>query len=249
VADGAKELALQAETLRFSAFPPPAVAFEPAPLWERLLGAPPEEIQERPQVGLRNEFGKINENHLFVTQQTARFDIIYAMHPDKMALTGALVTIGAYEGTAQFLSSIVKNWLKIAPTVGRLAYAPNVVYPAPSHEASYELLQKLLPRLPIDPVNSAGMLWQINRPRRSKVLPELVINRLTKWSAIKTEHVQMPLQAKGEIVPSGSPIFAARIEIDVNTEPTIPIPAESLQSLFDELRTIAEELMQSGDIP
>jgi hypothetical protein len=248
VGNEANSLAWEAESVRFTAFPPPSVAFDIAPIWERLMGGPPQEIQERPQQGLRNEFGAFGEHYLFLTQQLGRFDIIFAMHPEKAATSADLVSIGPHEETTNKLSDVVRRWLKIAPPLGRLAYAPVLIYRAENQEAGYRTLQKLLPGLPIDPVNSRNLLWQINRPVRSKVLRELTINRLAKWSLFRKEMLQIIPERTGMIAGAGPVTFAVRLELDIYTEPFSPIPAESLERLYQEIAEHAQQLIAHGDV-
>ena len=249
MASDPETLPWEAEVLRFSAFPPPSVAFEIAPLWERLMGTPPEEVQERPQQGLRNEFSAFGEQHLFLTQQLGRFDIIFGVTPDKAAASNDMVSLGPCERAASSHLGVVKKWLKIAPSLGRVAYAPILLCRVATQEAGYEILQKLLPKLPIEPTHSRNLLWQINRPVRSAVIEDLTINRLARWSLFRRETVQVIPERTGMISGLGVASFAVRLELDIYTEPFIPIPAESSELLYNEISEHAAQLIKHGDVP
>ena len=125
-ASAAQTIAWEVDLLRFSAFPPPSVAFKPAPVWERLVGRPPDEVQERPQQGLRNEVGAIAAYSLFVTQYLNRTDILYGVSPSSSQ--AAFVTMGNYRDVAEAFLQTTLKWLATAPTLGRLAYAPSLFY-------------------------------------------------------------------------------------------------------------------------
>jgi hypothetical protein len=240
------KLSWEAEGLRFSAFPPPSVAFELKPLWETLVGKVPEEVQERPQQGLRNEFGPLLDDHFFVTQLFSRIDFILAVHPQK-AFGLEVVSVGPYERAEKAHVELAKKWLKGAPSLGRIAYAPTLVHRVDSVEQGYKVLRELLPRLPLDE-GAQSLLWQINRPRPSKVVNGVTINRLSKWSV--TTQQRMQLLPETQIVFSGpvSTMSACKLELDIYTDPIEPLPAENLVPLLDELIATAKEISERGDI-
>jgi hypothetical protein len=237
------------DLLRFSAFPPPSVAFAISPLWERVVGQAPAEVQERPQQGLRNEIGPFGQDTLVITQTLVRFDIIFGMSAEKAASLKDLISLGPYEEREKPFSTVVRKWLEIAPTVGRIAFAPNLIHGVSTQQEGYELLKQILPALPIDAKNSRDLFWQINRPRTSKVLKEVTINRLAKWQMLRREQIQVIPERGGMYTGGGQATYALKLDLDIYTEPFTPIPSESLQSLYSELVTAADELMKAGDVP
>lgn len=241
------KLSWEAEGVRFSAFPPPSVNFEVKPLWEALTGKPPEEVQERPQLGLRNEFGPFLDEHLFVTQQPARIDIIVGVHPQKLEILD-LPSAGPYHRAAQAHAEVVRKWLKMAPSLGRIAFAPTLLHRVASVEEGYNRLRELLPRLPLDD-GAQNMNWQINRPRGSKIINGITINRLSKWSLVTLQRMQIAAGAGGVAVSkSTASISACKLELDIFTDPIEPLPAERVGQLFDELIVTAQEISERGDI-
>lgn len=238
----------EAESLRFTAFPPLSVSFEIQPLWGRLVGRSPEEVSERPQQGLRIETGALGERQLVVSQLPSRLDIVLGA---KAGIANTLeipfISLGAYESAVEPHATLIRKWLSTAPAVGRIAYAPIVLCRVNSKEEGYRLLQQLLPQLPIDPVNSQDLVWQINRPRSSKVVSEVKIYRLQRWTVLrrqKLDFVSAPAQTT--VIPTMQE-DAVRLELDISTEPPGPLPSEALTGLFDELLDSAHEIMVSGD--
>ena len=53
-----------------------------------------------------------------------------------------------------------------------------------ARELGYRELGRFLPAVRLDE-DSSDFSYQINRPRRSTVIPELSVNRLSKWSVGK----------------------------------------------------------------
>jgi hypothetical protein len=245
-------VAWEAELLRFTAFSPPSVTFEVRPLWEQLAGRAPEEVTERPQEGFRQEVGACGENHLFVIQQPSRLDIIVGVHPARTAalVESRLISMGEYDRAASEHTAIVHRWLASGPALGRIAYGPVLIHKVPDKEEGYRALQNMLPRLPIDdPASSQDFFWQINRPRASTVIQELRVNRLSKWTVIRVQRVNVAVDVGRSDVRRLPELAAVRLEIDLSTEPVRPLPSEDLPRLFDEMRALALEIMERGDVP
>jgi len=235
----------EAEGIRFTALPPPSVAFELKPLWEGLHGKAPEEVQERAAQGLRNEFGPFLDDYIFVTQQLARTDFIFGVHPQKVP-TMEFISTGTYARVEPTFVELVKKWLKSAPSLGRIAYAPSLVHRVATVEQSYDVLRGVLPALPLD--NAKNVLWQVNRPRPSKVLKDITINRLSKWSAFTLERFQL-VQEGGSMMPGAkTSAHGVKLELDIYTDPIGPLPTECLAPLLDELVDAVNEISENGDV-
>ena len=69
----------------------------------------------------------------------------------------------------------------------------------------YEALASLLPTIRVDPANSEDMFWQINRPRRSKVITRK-INRLSKWSVIQSRTMTVQISGEASVTASSAPV-------------------------------------------
>jgi hypothetical protein len=236
----------EAEGVRFTAFPPPSVTFEPKPLWDSLLGKAPEEVQERPAQGVRNEFGPFLDDNLFLTQQLSRIDFLLGVHPQK-APTMDFVSTGRYARAEPAFSELVKKWLKSAPSLGRIAYAPMLVHQVESVEKSYDVFRHLLPALPVDD-KARNVLWQVNRPRASRILKDITINRLSKWSCFTVERFQLVQDTKSFVPGPMASVHGIKLEFDIYTDPIQPIPAECLTPLFEELMSAVNEIIEQGDV-
>ena len=113
-------------------------------------------------------------------------------------------------------------------------------------------LSALLPDVRLDADRSSDFLYQINRRRISASDPEILVNRLSKWSVMHGGAVA--LAVIGDTGPhlSRSPdYFACRLELDINSAG--PLSSSMLESgvaqLFEEFVSLGKEIAEKGDIP
>lgn len=164
------------------------------------------------------------------------------------------IFIGDFPETRDWFSELMQQWLAgPCPQIKRLAFAAKVMLPTESREKAYELLNDYLPFVDVDP-NTREFLYRINRPRSSSAgIPDLRINRLVTWSAVKIT-MQMRMRAMsaavGETITEQN-LDGCLVQLDINTseERTDALPHESLPAIWNELVQIGTELAQCGDIP
>ncbi len=248
----ASSIEWEAESLRATGFLPSVVGFEPSPLWAKLVGTAPEEVNERPQQGLRQEVGPFAKAHLFINQLPVRVDVVLGRHPSSVATTETpFVSIGEYQTEKLALLNIFRKWLDNSPPVTRLAFAPILIHRVSDRQTAYQMLQGMLPAIKIDSANSEELFWQINRPRRSSSLTGRKINRISKWTVVQFQLVNVAVDSKAAIaMPSTRPSMAIRVELDISTEnSTEVIPGDDLITTFDELCALADEITIKGDVP
>jgi hypothetical protein len=105
----------------------------------------------------------------------------------------------------------------------------------------------------LDAEGSSDFLYRINRRRLSQSgIENLQINRLSTWSVARAEYQAFALESGGiPRVIRGEPIFACRVELDVNTAAEFEgklLPDQSLK-IFTELIELAHEILLEGDRP
>ena len=93
-------------------------------------------------------------------------------------------------------------------------------------------------------------MWQINRPRRSKVMGEVLINRFATWSVLRRDELQLVTggASASATATATATAFAVKLGLDIYSDPIMPLPAESMERLYKELISSAEEIMERGDI-
>jgi len=240
----------QAQVLRLTAFPTPS----PIPIqtgwWEQMVGQTPAAITSRPKQGRYHEEGPFSNGSLICETGPARIDWLFA--PNDLEAEGDLfATIGTFSDTLDVFRQLADRWfgLETCPSVQRLAFGAILLQLVESKQAGYRQLSTYLPNFELDTENSSDFMYQINRPRESgSGIPNLKINRLTKWSVATSK--LFPISPLGGVGP-GRTNFACRLELDVNTMQEFEgqISREQMPPVFRESTDLAWEIAEKGDIP
>ena len=255
---GLPELSVwKAEVVRVTVFPEPTPSAEMEGWWSSVTGEPPETRNSQPRLGVIQESGAFLDGVLTLNVTPLRVDWLLSVSTDPSGSESGLPILGDLTKIVESFCSRLDAWFNLAPPVKRLAFGCVGSQQVAGHKEGYELLGKYLPGVTVDPEGSSEFLYQINRPRPSTVIDGLIVNRLTKWSAARTQSVSMQLvltpDAEGSVV-SGVPMgefFAVRSELDINTSPkwAKPFAKRQLASILGELVGLGLEIAAKGDIP
>jgi hypothetical protein len=124
--------------------------------------------------------------------------------------------------------------------------------PVPDRTTAYRELQRLVPSVQFDSEHTREALYQINRPKQSRALPGIELNRITKWNSVKQGQIFASIEpgVPPTVVTSDSEHFV-HCECDNSTpqDGTAELDAKVLPSLFEELRDMALENLAKGEIP
>ena len=233
--------------LRSTSFLTPGSTLDDSSLWADVVGGMPNEERRRPREEIIQQTGVFEESNVTLGVNRLRVDWLVHSDPNDMASTpwpelSFLETIGV-------LSSLIPKWFAIGAGVNRLAFGAKLVHPEPSWDRSLSTLRHYLPDIDFD--DSADFMYRINRPRSSKTLEGLRVNRLCTWSVAVSSGVEVRVGAEGE-VQQGSlgQYLASSLELDINTagDRAEPIPQADMGALFSELITLGIEISERGDI-
>ncbi len=246
--------AWKATDLRLTSFPASVAQGKPT-WWEDVAGAPAEvEVTKRGQ-GFFQQEGAFQMGRLTLTVQVGRVDWLFRASPEKSEDSGEVPSIGPLEEALGVFGPAMDKWLGSGPPGVRLAFGAVVIESAESLQGVYSRLQDFLPTVQLDPIGSSDFMYRINRPRPSKSLPGLKMNRLSTWSALQAiaTSFQIPIgrptRLSGPAVaPVSSP--ASRLELDISTAEDYlgQLPADKLIPLFDEMVELAREVAANGDV-
>lgn len=246
----------KAESLRFTGFTPAAWGESVDELWAAVVGAPPEQINQRPKEGMVNAEGSFEGARLVLAREPKRTDWVWIVEASVAAPVKEFPGIGEFETVSKTFQTLVKTWLKRDVPLNRIAWGGVLVLPVANREDGYRTLSTFLPSLKIDPVGSSDLNYQINRPRTSKVVDALRVNRLCKWSVALRQSVSIGLSISpgtAEAVggPTGPGLSACRLEFDINSDAARKEAFASGQvvPLFDEVAGWSSELATRGDVP
>jgi hypothetical protein len=240
----------QVQELRATVFPltPPPLTGQTR--WQELVGGAPDVVTVNHKTGQQREEGCFEGGKLSLTLQPDRID--WRLEADPQVLAPGLDLIGPLSKVLPPFRELVHRWLQLdsVPGVQRLAFGATVLQPTASREEGYRLVAPYLPAVEIDPEGSTDLLFQINRPRISQSGPAgLKLNRLSHWSVLLTQLVEFMVGPQRRAITQSDGHFAARLHLDVNTAADFSGVLERtiLETLFDELVELAEEIAREGD--
>jgi len=235
--------------VRLTSFPGDEYTLANQSWWEHVVGELPESKTVQPKSGVEIEEGPFRNGNLVLAVHPIRIDWRYVPFEEMKERPVQFPNIGESEEAIETFARSMKHWFDspYIPTIKRLAFGATLLQPVDSREAGYELLSQYL-RIPIDTERSSDFMYQINKRRASSLdIPELIINRLSRWS-VASRNVAQVTQARVVQLPVR---LACRLELDINTVPEYEraLPIKSLSSLLDELIKLGIEIAQQGTIP
>ncbi len=217
---------------------------EPYPIsdkdWAAITGQ--EEAGTRQVVpGGKRLSGPVPNGVLHMSTTGTRFDLILTVADPAESEEAQLPSVGPYDETfASFYESTCK-WIALAnPLTTRIAFGGLVTFRTANREEAYGHLRDLLKSVRVDPENMRDLEYRVNWPRKSKTQEDLVLNRLTAWSALRLSRRLVEI-TESNLQPSGETehVDAVRLEFDHNTD-------EANKAVFDpgKLFPIYSELVE-----
>jgi hypothetical protein len=123
----------------------------------------------------------------------------------------------------------------------------------PDRQSAYRRLAQFLHAVEIDPEGSSEFAYQVNRPRKSRAVEGLQINRLSKWSATLLVPFGLSFIPPGgaHLGKLGDGETTCRIELDINTDPEYKGDLNHALSsaLLKEFVDMAMEIVTAGETP
>jgi hypothetical protein len=243
---------LETESLRFTAFLSTNERIGEQRWWAELTGAEPETRSSRLTLGLTQEAGPFQSYGLVLATNPGRVD--WFLTPKQ--LEGALpvpMRAGPFAETLPLFCDLMKHWFEASPDFARIALGVVLHKPMQNKLEAYRRLATYLPAVKIDPEGSSEFYYQVNRPRKSKTIEGLQINRLSKWSAALVVPFGLTFASpvQGQIGKIGEGESSCRIELDINTDPAFPgnLDRPLLPKILGEFADLATEIATVGEIP
>jgi len=253
IADRRPPAAWQAQTLRLTAFPSPAVQLGEPTWWKDLVGEPPETKISQPRIGGQQEEGQLDEGRkLILRVEPTRID--WLLTPDDRAReVKGIPTTGSFPESLQTFLQLMRRWFELAtcPPAQRLAFGAILLLPVENQQAGYRQISAYLP-FPLDPEGSSDFSYQINRPRDSTSgISGLRINRLSRWSVARLTMGDITFGPASVSYAARHIHHACLLELDINTTPDFQgeLSREQLLPIFQELVNLGQEITEKGDIP
>ncbi len=238
--------------LRLTAFTSPSAQIDSMNWWSSVVGELPESQQSSPKTGRKREVGPFEGSRLILEVQPSRIDWRLTSLSDDQPGPTSREELLPLQSTVESFLRIANGWFVMAPPLIRLAFGSHLGIPVDDRSAGYQLLAKYLPSVQLDPSNSSDFIYQINRSRVSTVVPNLKLNRLSKWSVAVASLGVIAFQGENRAAANFThQFFSCHLELDINTaaDNTDEFQREHLPSQFLELIQLGEEIAHRGDIP
>lgn len=238
----------QVESLRFTLFRTRPVKIV-LPLWETLTRERPEKVDSQPRANIITEQGTIILGSLIHTSDPLRINWVLSPSQEQQQTTPSFPTLGSLSKIkAQFIN-MTKDWLtsEVVPETNRIALGSISLVISQNKASAYKQLATCLHHVEIDIENSTDFSYQINRPIKSTVKSGLIINRLSKWSALSL--YGFLLGDKQGPVQDPRTYFSTRLELDINTSQhnQDPFSKTELLPLLQEFSQLVDQISTEGD--
>jgi hypothetical protein len=242
------------ESHRLTLFRFPGTSFDVEGVWRAMAGREPDELTKKAATGKVSASGVLAGGRLIVQHDPLRVDVVYFAAQAEDEIGSRFPELGPVGEQTEMFVNLTTNFLRDAPEALRLAYGLVLGEQATSKMDAYLKLGKRLPTVRLDAENSTDFSYQINRPRSSKVLPGLSINRLSQWACNQLVHQMIAVQngSRLEVLrpPEAQTAYRCRLELDLSTsqDRREALPSDRVPNLFMELVELAREISEMGDV-
>ena len=208
--------------------------------------------EHRPREHARRQVGPIGDASFELQVAGLRLD--WLMTPAVTEGSVPSIHIGSLDTALKRFDDLLRPWLAAPPDTGivRVAFGLIAALPVLDRVAAYERLQQLVPSVRFDAEHTREVLYRINRPKPSRVLLGAKLNRIMAWTSIRARTYFAVIGATPPLQTiSGEEDFFVRCECDHSTsaEATGPLENASLVAIYDELREMAIENVERGELP
>jgi len=239
------------QSVRLSMFVTPEALRVEAPSWEALTDAAPENRAAKRSI-VSAEEGPFGGGRLRLQVQQApppRIDLLFA--PRSLgAGTEGPPTIGTFNDVANSIREPSGRLLRSGIETVRIALGVVHIQPASDWADAGRIIQAAAGPARLNLTDARDFLYRVNRPRPSRAVPELRINRLATWSGVIWQEVLIDV-ASGQSSGGGVAGVSAGLETDFSTDEgrREPIPIPQRLQLLEELHQLTVEVASNGDVP
>ncbi len=163
---------------------------------------------------------------------------------------GHPIGIGCLEETLEPFRLAILEFLRSnhLSNIIRIAYGVTLVQSGADEEATKTILGQYVRAIDLSDAAAGDLIYRMNRPRVSGVMPDLMLNRISDWRLLQ----QISVQITGDqqpILPPENILNLCQVQLDINTDQhwRDPLDSSKLQELFNELIDLGNELAEHGD--
>jgi hypothetical protein len=197
--------------------------------------------------------GTFETGRLTVTAVGGRLDIVLRPLEKQEQLGGPkLLIIGPLDEALKTFLGATLPWIEKAPyPITRIAFAASLLSKMETSKEAYETLKTFVKSLGVVPEEMRDFLYRVNWPVKSKVVPDLIMNRLTTWSAPRIVMKLIPIDGTQVAEPDPVELQAVSLEIDHSTDEARRQAFDQGQigPIYRELVEFARENAAKGERP
>ena len=194
--------------------------------------------------------GRFETGLLNFSAAYSRIDIVLASPlPTELPAEPKFASVGQWELVRDRFFQVTHSWIEQSKfPIVRIAFGAALNSPARGKIEAYNVLKQLITTVNVDPDRMQELMFRVNLPTHSNVIPHLTINRINTWSAIRI--VYSNFEPSSPIPLMNTPqLDGVRLEIDNNTDVsrTERFPQNQLVPILSELISYASESASKGD--
>jgi len=163
---------------------------------------------------------------------------------------GHPIGIGYLEETLEPFKLAILEFLRSShlPNIIRIAYGVTLVQSGTDEEATKTILGQYVRAIDLSDAAAGDLIYRMNRPRESGVMPNLMLNRISDWRLLQQIYVQFT-GTQQTISPPDNILNLCQVQLDINTDQhwRDPLDSSKLLELFNELIDLSNELAEHGD--
>ena len=220
--------------------------------WREVIGHDPTESVKRPHEKI--EAGDADDILVVLTTDIVKISWTITRRIDVANPPMAVPTFDSFTDSRDRFVRLMRPWVSTQPVpIKRMGFVTNLFQDSQSHVDAYSLLARYLPRVEVDP-ESFDFTYRVNRRRPSNSgIPDLLINRVSIWSAMKIQSIFGAFSGPGlqhTLLPVSDTHYKAVLNLDINSDSdrVDALPQGNLAELFDELIALATEIATFGDL-
>lgn len=246
--DSAQKTNWKASNLRITIFPEQPFINEPKSFWPNV---PEMELEKQSMQTKTTESileGSYKDKKISIIFLPLRVDLVISAPLQPSQFIDSFPSVGSLEQASDEFNRIVGNWIKqISITkTKRVAFGAETISKILSLEEGYKQISRYLP-FTVSTKDSSDFRLQLNKPKRSKVIKDLMINRLTTWDVVKT-NLSLSRTAQPDAIYAYPPLFFCHLILDINTaqEYKGTFTKDESIKIFAELISYGKEISTTG---
>lgn len=239
---------------RVTLFTKPMPSIAHTDWWKTVTNHDPESTKSQFHGSVHTAEGVFEGGQLTLQTHPQRIDWVYSILPSPDEIIVNMPTLGDFDSQVNLFTRNLNPWFSMVDQLefSRLAFGAELFQGVKTPIEGYESLTSFLNLgVKIDS-DTSDFVYQINRKRKSNgSIADLIINRLSKWSVATLQvQIQDSVLAVQDSILNLTPVYANRLELDINTSPEFqnPIYANQVSTLIQEMISLGREIAKNGDV-